>query len=129
MVLQELRGADDVALVFDDNVDVWEHWLDNLVPVPPYCYWEDEPYWRDDHLNSSALVLHGFDERIEGGPLMTAWDITVSILSSAILPAPPADAGPCIFHLNVRQALREKRQQVSCLCCSTALFHAAVVHA
>ena len=67
LVLQELRGTDDMALVFDDNARVWEHWQDNLIPVPPYCYWDAEGYYQDEDLNSSANVLHGFDEPIAGG--------------------------------------------------------------
>lgn len=120
-VLQELSGSDNMALVFDDNARVWEGWHDNLVPVPPYCYWDDEQYWQDEELNSSANVLCGYDERIAGGALMTAWDVTVSVLSNAILPPAPAGALSYIHRVNVRLALLEKRQQVSYLYCSTEL--------
>lgn len=116
MVLQELRGYDKVALVFDDNAHVWEHWHDNLLPVPPY--------WVDAHLHSNAYVLDGFDERVGGGPLVTAWDTTVNVLSSAILALPPANAA---HNLDVKTALREKQQQVGCLCRSIAACYVTVV--
>ena len=115
--LQELRGYNKVALVFDDNAHVWEHWRDNLIPVPPYCYWEHEPYWVDAHLHSNAYVLDGFDEQLGGGPLVTAWDVTVDVLSSAILALPPANAAQ---NLDVKAALHEKREQVVSFCCSNS---------
>lgn len=58
---------------------------------------------------------------------MTAWHVTVSVLSRAILPSPPTYALTYIHKVNIRQALLEKQQQVIYLCCPTALFHVAVV--
>lgn len=69
-------------------------------------------------------MLYGFDEWDAGAALTTAWDVIVSILSRAILPALPTYALTYIHKVNVRQA---KRQQETYFCCSTALFHAAVV--
>ena len=113
-----------MALVFDNNAYVWEHWRDNLIPVPPYSYWEHEPYWVDAHLHSNAYVLDGFDEQLGGGPLVTAWDVTVDVLSSAILALPPANAAQ---NLDVKTALHDKRQQVGCLCCSIAPCYVTMV--
>lgn len=53
---------------------------------------------------------------------MTAWNVTVKVLSQAILPPAPAGALSYIHKVNVRPALLERRQQVSYLCCSTELW-------
>lgn len=58
---------------------------------------------------------------------MTAWDVTVSVLSRAILPSPPTYALTYAHKVNTRQAVLGKRQQVIYLCCSTGLVHVAVV--
>lgn len=73
------------------------------VPFPPYCYWAYEPYWVDARLNGNVLALHEFDEIIEAGPLVTAWDVTVNILSSVMLAPQPAHAARNIQHLDVKQ--------------------------
>ena len=61
-------------------------------------------------LNGSATMLHSVDEPHAGGVLRTAWDVTVSVLSKAILPSPPTNALNYMHKVNTRVALFEKRQ-------------------
>ena len=79
MVLQELEGHEKTTVVFDDNADVWDKHWGNLIPVPPYCYWQGDTYWDDAYLVRKAHVLNSFDERIDNGPLCVAWNITLSL--------------------------------------------------
>ena len=120
MALQDLEGQDNVSVVFDDSAHVWRECLDNLIPIPPYCYWHGREgrYWQCEHLNSKANVLRGFDERIEHGALFMAWNAAVSVLSSALLgpPSPSASvAPPRMPQQDVRPHLVSRRQQVGYL--------------
>lgn len=54
--------------------------------------------------------MRGFDERHAGG-VMTAWDVTVSLLSKANLLSPPTDALDYIHTVNIRLALLKKWQR------------------
>ena len=122
MVLQELDGHDAVTVVFDDNAHVWDKNWGNLIPIPPYCYWQGEDYWDDKYLNSRSLVLHTFDEHIANGPLCVAWNTTLSLLSEVIArtPQPPPTIGVATTSNqppDITLVLEDRRRQVSWHCC------------
>ncbi|KAL3130299.1 hypothetical protein ABBQ38_008131 [Trebouxia sp. C0009 RCD-2024] len=117
MALQDLEGQDKVAVIFDDSAHVWQECWDNLIPIPPYCFWQNQAdrYWQCELLHSQAHVAHGYDERIEHGALSSAWDAAVSVLSSALLAPPSPSASPALpsmLHQDIRPHLVSKREQV-----------------
>ena len=115
---QALAGSENIVVIFDDNASVWDENWGNLIPIPPYCYWEGDVYWSDEYLSSKASILSSNDEIIGKGPLTMAWDVTLSLVSSAISHRPPRGLAGCsstsVQQMDIRIILKEQRRQVGC---------------
>jgi RNA polymerase II C-terminal domain phosphatase-like 3/4 len=76
----ELQGLEDVCLIFDDTVSVWQSYRDNLIPCERYLFFPTSR--KQFGLGGLSLLDLGQDESADKGMLSRAMTIFESIRNS-----------------------------------------------